>query len=348
MSKEQADNATEDLNNGLSDNEIFNFNSDDFEEEEENIDRDYDGLTGDQSSNDQDGAPIDTPALDQNNEEEEEDKFDFEENKDDASDDEIPEDVLEFNKKFDTDFKSEQEMRDALNGVSKKDETQSDEVELQKANDVIDTYTPYLEMSHSDLMREELKAQALRDKKDINDEYVLSDIEEEIQKYIDNDIIDIKADKIRDNLKKQLIDPATEKKTQIEQKTQQTLAQQEKEKDQKLQDALVGFHQAKSFYGIKTDKKELSEVYKNVKNGDFIKQLTNDPNLQAELATMAFYKETLYKNASGLTYSDGIKSVKDEFKTVDSKNDRTLTRAQKRGSSAGIDSQAALIASLTK
>lgn len=259
-------------------------------------------------------------------------------------------DLAMFNKKLDKNFKDVEELKAFLDGGDKKDAEKSNVDELEQAENVINHLAPLLDRSVTNdetLMRKEYETIAINSGKDITDEDVQFDIDEQIEKLKDSMTLDLRAENLRKELSRVYNDSKSTKdriaadKVASEAKMKQT-------ETEETQNAFADIFNREDFFGIKPDKAKLQEAYKKVNSGEFLNRLKTDKKVLAKLAMIEAYENEIHKKASsGLTYSDGIKAVRDEFKSVkETSSARTLTNAQKRGS-AGSNDNRGLIQSLT-
>lgn len=354
----------------INENDIFGFDKDKIDEQEED-DRegfgDYDGISSFANDTVEEEENEETPAgtnSDDNREGEEEEEDEENENDDeedplfsedeDKDEEDITEDdVAEFNQKFNKDFQSAQDLKDFLNKDEAKDQKDSNLSELEQAQNVIDHITPLLDPEvtpDEDLLRKQFETIEIQKKRDINNEDVKIEIEDRIEELRDSGKMELEAYKLRVNLKDQVLAPHMEKKESIEKKQQELEKETEKTQKQEIQNSLAKIHSNENFFGIKTDPERINKVYKELQTGKFLKDLQSDKEALSELAVMRAYKEEIFKKASGLTYSDGMKAVLDDFKNTKSKSSGSaITKAQRRGTTGGSDkSNKGLLNSLLK
>jgi len=285
-------------------------------------------------------APPKAEEKEEEEEEEEEnaDEFNFE-----NTTEEEKIDLEAFNKKFDKDFKTEEELKNFMSDKEEvKDKISEDDL-LDKANAQIEMLEPILPLGNEDLMRKQFESIAMGDGKNLNDEDVQIEIEEEIQDLKDKRVLDINADHLRTQLK-ELVKQSKTTRDGITTKRENKKLADEKVTKEQLQNEFVKLHGAKSFYGVDIDKKTIAEVYRKVSSGKFIEELIADKQAIAELALMHEYKDKIFSKASGLTYSDGIKAMVDEFKSKPKPN--RIAEAQTKGTAGSTDSSRKLIEGL--
>lgn len=164
--------------------------------------------------------------------EEDSNELNFEDEEKPAAEEEFTDKDLEaFNKKLNTDFKSSEELKNFLAKDEKAPADQKTDDELiAEAQSTIDLYQGYVSMGDEQLMRERLNAQAVASEKDLNDEDVQIEIEEEIQSMIDSKTISLHAKNLRDSLQVNYIDKAKQAKFNAENNKEQTALKQEAEK----------------------------------------------------------------------------------------------------------------------
>jgi ribosome-associated toxin RatA of RatAB toxin-antitoxin module len=316
----------------FSEEEMMNYSGQAAEDEEDaDIDDfpDFDAVPG-----------IDANEEEQEEEEEQDDQFNFE-----GATEEEKIDLEAFNKKFDKDFKTEEELKNFMSGKENADDAVKEDDLLDKANAQIEMLEPILPLGNEDLMRKQFESIAMGDGKNLNDEDVQISIEEDIQDLKDKRVLDINADHLRSQLKELVAQSKTTRDGIIGKREEKRLADEKVTKEQ-LQNEFVKLHGAKSFYGIDIDKKTIADVYRKVSSGKFIEELQSDKQAIAELALMHEYKDKIFSKASGLTYSDGLKAVVDEFKSKPKPN--RIAEAQTKGSTGSTGGSNKLIEGLLK
>lgn len=253
-------------------------------------------------------------------------------------------DIEVFNKKFGKNFKSEEEVKNFFEG---KQENQKEETTLEdniaEVSNIVSILQETIDLSDKDLMREQLKNEAKKAGKDVNNEDVQIEIEDELDELESNRVLDTKASLIRLKLE-QVLNIKNQEKNSLISKKQQIISEKENSEKQKLQGALVEFLNKENFYGMKLSKEIVSDVYKEIRSNKFLESIKNDPKELAELALMKRFKENIYKKASGKTYADGMKAILDEFKIRE--KDNPIVRAQRKGSSGASDNSKDLIDSI--
>ncbi len=332
---------TQEDENRIDENELFSSNLNDEQEADDDLAQKL--FRGDsEGSEDTEDA-----EEEEENEEEEEKAETLKFGEEEEEEDEITDEELKsFNKKLDTDFKTAQELKDFLkkDAVDPKD-AKAEEDEYQTASDTVDQFTAIVKLDDEPLMRRQFETIAIQKGKDINDEEVAAEIEDQVQDLIDSRTISLHAKNLRDEINNKLISPALNKKTSIDNQRAEAKAAAEKTDREVLESTLAEIFQ-KDYFGVKTEKKVLSQVYKDVSSGEFLRKLGSDKKAQAELAVLLAYKPQVYKKATGLTFSDGLKAATEDFDSKSKDSGSPMTKAQKRGTSGGSDGSKGLLGSL--
>lgn len=332
----------------FSENNMFNTEKffDDLATDEEDAIYDFDGVERPEINNDDDNEDNDDIDFDENEEEDDEINFD----EDESLTDEQKIDLEAFNKKFNKNFKTDEELKAFMDAKENEDNSVNEDEILESANNHLDILEPLLEIKNGryvvddvKLMTKEFETLALQNNQDLNDPDVQIEIEEKVQDLMDKGVLDIKANMLRENLKK-IVDNQQQTKNSIIQKREALRIEQEKTEKENIQKELINFHNLDSFYGIKLNKKIVADAYKKISSGNFIENLKSDKKAMTELALIAEIKEEIFKKASGKTYNDGVKAILEEFKSKPKEN--AVAKAQQRRSAASEDSQDALIRSV--
>lgn len=339
MDPKKNENQEEELDVNFED-EAFDVN---FENEEEQNENDFlekmkdsmsiESTSDNQNENDDDDSNEDDDNDDDQEEDDDDNEnlFNLSEEEEEDDDDDLGIDLESFNKKFDKDFKSKKELLDFIKKDEGKSKFDEDEKILKDSESTIAFFEEFLDLNDLDLMRKQFEALAIQEGKDINDDDVSLEVEEKLQELQDSYNLSKEASNLRRNIQKK-VDEAYVSKKEIESKRTQEKERVTKERTEKIENALANMNSAKNFYGVDVSKKEITQVYKNIMKGDFIKQLEDNPELLAETAMLVAMKEKIHEKSTGLSYSDGIKSVLENYEK--SKGDLKIAKAQKRGSAA--------------
>lgn len=364
MIKETEENQEENQEaNEFSNENMFDFDALEERQEKENDEdiEDFKFFSSSPKNEDDENEENENEENEGNEDDDEKNKddFDFNENEEESKDDKDKNeddedlDLKAFNEKFSTSFKDNQELKEFLKGKDKNEEDKSDDKTLEEANNQIAILSPYLELNESGtdhkiddegLMRSQFESIAMQENKDLNNEDVQIEIEEKIQDLKDSGKLYKSANLLRNQLKT-VVENYTKSKTSIETKREDAKKASEKETKENLQNEFINLHSSKNFYGVELDKELISKTYKDVVSGKFLENLKNNNKAIAELALMAATKEKIFKKSTGLTYSDGLKAITDEFKSA-SEKDSPISEAQKRGTAASKKGTEGLIADI--
>lgn len=259
-------------------------------------------------------------------------------------------DLESFNKKFGQNFQSEKEMKEHFKKEEEIAEVNTDEETLTNATNHLNLLVPLLEVKEGKnvvddeaLLRKQFETQEVQQENDLNTEEVQMRIEDKLEELRERGVINVQADHLRGQMRA-LVDSASKEKQVILDKREAVKAEELKQSNGLLQDELINFVNAETFYGVNMTKKEVGEVYQKVVSGEFIKNLQSDKKAMAELALMAAFKESIFKNATSKTYSDGLKAMVNEFKSQPKANN--IAKAQIKGSQGSSEGSKGLIAQL--
>lgn len=313
--------------------EHFKFN----EEQDDEIDMKE--FIGDHFSQQQDNFKFDEPETHQADEgkgglDDENDMMNFDdldldpENKDDEAQAKV--DLDFFNKTLNKDFKTREELQSFLEKEKEVEQAEDEDKLYETAEKTVEFYSDILKLNNEDLMRRQLEYKAIQEQKDINDEDVKYDIEEAIERMRDNYVLDTNADVLRTKLQ---ANNDAEQKTidRIKQGREEKIKSQKDEENRVVQKTLSDMYAKGDFFGVKLSKERLANAYKASTSGKFIESLSTNKKLLSELAVFAEFKDEIFKKATGLTYSDGIKSVFQDHANSQDKG-RGIATSQRQGS----------------
>ena len=222
------------------------------------------------------------------------------------------EEVEAFNKKFNTNFTSKEELEKTL-GSGKIGNVNPVEQEERVSN----FYNELLSLpDERAIVLEDLKMEAYNNKQDIKSQEVIDRLKQEVEEMGDNNI-KYAARSIRADWERQK-EKADQKINAHKQTLNQTRAESEKSKKEKLQNAVMEFSKKENFYGLRLKKEELLEGYTNVVKGDFLKQLENDQELAFELYLISKTREEINKKLGNATYGDGVKATMNQIRGEES------------------------------
>ena len=318
----------------------LNFEQDEIEEEQnfQNQFKDFDNF-----SNNEDDPGVDAPANDEDDAEDDQDEDDAEDDQDDqlnfddapeeGDDEDLDFNVEEFNAKMKTNFKTAKEIRESLNKQDENKAPEEDDI-LREAEEQISTFESYIALDDYDLMEKQFTAIAAGQGKDLNNEDVKLDIQDQLSQLADSGKLELEAFKLKQKMKDDFLNPAKIKKTEIETKRAKEKALRETEEKEAVKNTLSEIFASNEFYGVDLDAKLINETYKDINSGKFEKDILSNKKDLVELALMWKTKNTIFEKASGLTYSDGLKSVLENYKSKKNSTDKVVN-AQRVASSRG-------------
>lgn len=250
----------------------------------------------------------------ENEEEEENDNVDFEE--EDNDDDEEEDDNDDFNekeievlnKKLGTDFKNAEDVKNLLKSTEKESDSEKEAIEYKVLTNKIGLYDRYIGMDNENLVRNQLLSQATGEKKDIEDQNVLDEIEEKIEGLKDLEQLDSFAETLRSNLQTQK-DKTQLSIDKIEDKRVETQNAIAKKNIDNLQNALSDMYIQKEFLGITITKEDVKEVYEDVRTNKFFDRINNNQEMIVKLAMFLKKEEELQKLGNRPTHSDNTKTA---------------------------------------
>lgn len=271
-------------------------------------------------------------------EEEEDPLFDDEENDDDEDDDFdfTEKELADFNKKLGTDFKSIEELKSSFNKQDKESEESKEKTEYTVLTNKLSLYDTYIEMNNETLIKNQLISQAAGEKKDINSQDVLDEIDDKIESLKDLGLLDSQADTLRSNLQNQR-DKVQSSIEKIDQKKQAREEEIIRNNVAGLQNALSEVFQKGDFMGITVSKEDINEVYSDIRNNKFFEAVNKDQGTIAKLALFIKYEKEISKLVNAPTHSEKTKSAF-EFLANNSKGKaRSLASATGTASSGNAE-----------
>jgi hypothetical protein len=317
-----------------------------FDQEEENLFdlSDFDGL-----EDKKDESPDDENQDEDSNKKTElddkgtSDEIDFNKSSDDQEEQKKL-DVEALNKAMDTNFQTEEELREFLKGKTQEKNIEKEEEDFKKANETLELYNEIIVLEDEALMRKQYEVLAIQNKQDLNDQDVIDEIEEKINELKDTNTLTLYAEKLRNGIKEQQIEPNKQTVEAITKRREEHKIAEEKKQEKLLQDSFVKIFKTGNFYGIDVKQDDVVRIYQDVPK--FLELIQSDKNAQAELATLWNFREEIYKKAAGLKYEDGMKAIVEEFTKSAKSKSENLTHARKQGSAVSGDVSSLLIEDL--
>lgn len=239
--------------------------------------------------------PVDGPAVD---------NFKFDETLEEAEKNELK----ELNERLNTKFETLDELKTAL-GTSKP-AVNPDEQLFNQNEAIISDLTRYIGMSSRDLMSSKLYADAQANNKDINNPEVIEEINLDLERWLDNDTLDLRANALKAELNVTL-----KEKKAFNDNYQNTVKKNKEEqivqKKQLLADVVSkAFKNSNNqFYGTKVEKQDFIDAYQVISNKKLSNHIENNPDVALEVALFLKNRVAIAKRAGGPTYSDGLKDT---------------------------------------
>ena len=305
------------------------------QEESEELDlREFDGvevkediIETNENANEETNSNNETDSLNFNNDSE-------------KSDDEF--NLEKFNENFGTAFTKQEELKEFLQDKEQKTQENIDLELYETSENQIKLLEPTVNLPDEDLMRKQYESIATQNGQDINDNFVMADINEKIEELRDKGTLGLEARDLRRSLD-DIIDKAKNNIKSIDEKKQKIEIEHKENSKKDLQKEFAKIYGSEKFYGVDLNKETVEKAYRDAISGKTIEKLSSNKQDLAEFALFSYFKEEIFKKATGKTYSDGIKSVLNEFETKKT----NIAMAQKRGTSAtGADTQRGLIDSV--
>lgn len=251
-------------------------------------------------------------------------------------------DLERFNENFGTKFTKQEELKEFLQDKEQKTAEDTNKELYETSENQIKLLEPTVNLPDEDLMRKQYESIATQNGQDINDNFVMADINEKIEELKDKGTLGLEARDLRRSLD-DIIDKAKNNIKSIDDKKQKFEQEQQENSKKELQKEFAKIYGSEKFYGVDLNKETVEKAYRDAVSGKTIEELSGNKQNLAEFALFSYFKEEIFKKATGKTYSDGIKSVLSEFETKKA----DLAMAQKRGTSAtGADTQRGLIDSV--
>lgn len=311
---------------------LFDVLNDDFSEDEEDDivltdDKSFDEFDEEESDDDEDDEDDAASFLDDDEEDEEQDEDDQEFNE---------KELESLNKKLGTDFKSVEDLKKSFNTKEEQSDKEKEEAEYDTLTNKISLFDRYIGMDNETLIRNQLLSQATQDKKDINDQDVLDEIEETIEGLKDLKQLDSSAELLRSNLQNQK-DKTAIAVTKIENKWTEAENAVAKKNVDDLQNALSEIYVQKEFMGVTVTKKDIQEVYEDIRTQNFFKGVNQNQEMIAQFALFVKFKDEISKATKRPTHSDRTKNAFETLIGSDQRGRRSITQAKGSASSGSAD-----------
>jgi hypothetical protein len=311
----------------------------DFDNYDDDDDGDLSDQTPDMSFTNLETTPTPTTTDDKLKDKPEAEKgvFDIEEEEEEEkfSDSELE----TFNKKLGTDFKSVDDLKKSFQKEEEKSEIEKDEIEYEVLTSRVNLFDRFIKMDNEDLIRNQMISEYASNKKDINSQDIIDEIEEKIEGLKDLDQLDSMANTLRANING-IKEKAQASIDKIDEKRNKAVEITAKQNVENLQNAFSEILEKKEFMGVTVTKDILNEVYKDVRTDKFFARVNNDQGMIAKLAMFVRLEEEISKRANQPTHSDRTKNAFNALAGNSQGKARTLATAN--GSASGGDMDAIL------
>lgn len=301
--------AAEEEQNAGNDNNMFNHDFSHDEHEEDFSVQDFSFPTSQEEEQQQQQQQQTPPANDDNPDDD--DNFSFDDDDDNPGDNNNNDDDLDledFNKKLGTDFKSADDLKRALKKEDTVDEKAQEQRTFQQNQGNIDRFNGYLKLDDRELVRLDITAAFVQEKKDVNDPEIIQQIDEKLDALEDLNDIKSRANLIRTNLQS-AVNKYNSENSSLQGKWDAETQKIADNNREQLQNALAGIKQKGEFFGVAVDNDTLKRVYRDITSGRLFDKINSDQGIIAELGLFLEFREQISKNSGGPTYSDGVKAV---------------------------------------
>ncbi len=194
---------------------------------------------------------------------------------------------------------TKEEIQAALKGV----QDTKEEEEAAAPEKEFEQFESLLKLDDRGIMVEELKARGFGD----------GEIEDYIDRLDDSGTLKYEALKIRNDVRKHIVEKESQAKAQIKLEKEQQAAKVEDNKVQ-LQKTIK---EREDFYGYNLGKEQKKEVYKYITSGDFYKELSSSHEEVFEQAMFKLFKERVMSLQSKKGYEDGKSQILDNITSPD-------------------------------
>jgi hypothetical protein len=230
---------------------------------------------------------------------------------DDVMAQEEQQELDELNAKMGTDFKSRNELNEALKQVDVADKSS----EISEEKRYVNYFTELLDKTkYPDdvLVREDKRIAAANANKNLNDQEVIDQIDYEVSQLTESGALSYAAQSIRDTLTRSRDEKANKIKAFEESKNLSAKEQADKQK-RELQEGINDIFKEGSFLGVKPTKQDMLDVYKDISKNKHLEHLKAHPKDAVEFALFKKFRETIKKNLGKPNYETGVKNTLDEL-----------------------------------
>lgn len=248
-----------------------------------------------------------TETIEEDDKNKVEESFKF----DDALAEEEAKELAELNAKMGTDFKSRNELNEALKQIDKKE----DNNEINEEKKYIAYFSDLLNVQkYPDdvLVREDKLIAASNAGKNLKDPDVIESIDYEVQQLTDSGALPYAANSIRDTLKRSLNEKQKYVKD-FEESQQLTVKQQQDKFKQDLQEGISEVFKQGTFLGVKPTKQDMLDIYRDISKNKHLEHLKAHPKDAVEFALFKKFQEVIKKNLGKPNYEAGVKNTLQEL-----------------------------------
>lgn len=223
--------------------------------------------------------------------------------------------VKQFNEKYKTDFKTQKEVNDFIQGVQRDTEqedvvTPEERQTYDRNKGLIDHYDGLINQDDKSIIRshEIIKIMNREKRKPTEDEMEI--INDGIERLEENGTLELKADHVRGRFEKTR-DGLASQNGKIDEKITTAKKQQTAKNQERLISSLkdIYLEGRGNYLGVKVTTEDLQAAFNEVKSGGFIEGLLKDPKRIARLALIDRKFDEISKVSTKPGYSDGIDEV---------------------------------------
>jgi hypothetical protein len=221
--------------------------------------------------------------------------------------DEVDPDVEAFNRIMKTDFKTMAEV-EAFKSEVRSEEVNEERQQVDQARQLNETYDAILKMPIEDAVFYDVRRNFQKDGKDVNNEMVIQEIKEEVNRQKDLGILqttyrafkmELESYKRENN---QVIQSFESKQSEAEK-------EQESLKKQKMYETAADILKAKTYMGVQVSRKDAVKAYNNANKNNLRNLIDRDPATAFELELLYSMKDKIMSVLSRPGYDAGVDEV---------------------------------------
>ena len=230
---------------------------------------------------------------------------------DDALAEEERKELEELNAKMGTDFKSRNELNEALKKVEQHDQTKEIDEERGNVAYIEKLLNPQI-YDDEMLIREDQRLKFAGMQKNLNDQDVIDAIETEVSRLMDSGMASLAAQFIRGKLETQL-EKRQAKIKSFEESQKLTIEEKQKKFKQELQEGINDIFKQGKFLGVTPTKEDLLDIYKDISKNKHIEHLKAHPKDAVQFALFKKYQNVIEKILAKPNFEAGVKSALQEM-----------------------------------